>query len=93
MTIEQMIEVPASCRWITIEVPPEIPAGMIARLELNWSLLTEQDNNLDATLEKIWALCKESPITVDSFLEMRRCDKELEENQYRQLFPVNEDKV
>jgi probable addiction module antidote protein len=32
-------------------------------------------NNLDATLEEIWALCKDAPITVDGFLEERRRDK------------------
>jgi hypothetical protein len=47
---------------------------------------TEAVNNLDAALEKIWALCKDSSVTVDSFLEMRRRDKELEENQYLQFF-------
>jgi hypothetical protein len=46
----------------------------------------KEGNSLDTTLEKIWALCKDAPITVDSFLEMRRRDNELEENQYRHLF-------
>jgi hypothetical protein len=46
---------------------------------------TKAANSLDTTLEKIWALCKDSSVTVDSFLEMRRRDNELEENQYRQL--------
>jgi hypothetical protein len=32
MTIEQTIEVPAN-HWITVEVPPEIPAGAIASLD------------------------------------------------------------
>jgi len=85
MTIEQTIEIPAD-RRITMEVPPEIPSGAIARLELSWSPQNELSNNLDAVLEIIWALCKDSPITVESFLEMRRQDKELEEDQFRQFF-------
>ena len=85
MTIEQTVIIPADHR-ITLEVPPTIPAGVTARLELDWSPQKEPDNNLDAALEKIWALCKDSSITVDSFLEMRRKDRELEESQYQKLF-------
>ena len=33
MTIEQIIEIPADHR-ITFEIPPDIPTGSIARLEL-----------------------------------------------------------
>jgi len=85
MTIEQTIEIPAN-RRITLEVPPQIPVGAIAHLELIFSPVNKSDNNLDATLNMIWELCADSPITVDSFLEMRRQDKELEENQYKALF-------
>ena len=90
MTIEKTIEIPAS-RKITLEVPPEIPVGSIARLELIWSSEKEMTNNLDLALEKIWMICKDSSITVDSFLAMRRNDKELEETQYRKFFPENGD--
>jgi hypothetical protein len=43
MTIEQTIEVPAS-HWITVEVPPEIPAGAIASLEFIWPSKTRANN-------------------------------------------------
>jgi hypothetical protein len=34
---------------------------------------------LNETLGKIWALCKDSTLTVDRFLEMQHKDKELED--------------
>jgi len=40
MTIEQTIEIPAS-RRITLDVPPEIPTGVIARLEFIWPSKTQ----------------------------------------------------
>jgi hypothetical protein len=87
MSITQTVTIPADHHLrLDFEVPPQIPAGATARLELFWSPQKEAVNNLDTALEKIWALCKDSPVTVDSFLEMRRHDKELEENQYRQFF-------
>ena len=85
MTIEQTIEVPAS-RRISLEIPPQIPAGAIAHLMISWSPQKELTNNLDIALEKIWELCKNSSITVDSFLDMRRQDKDIEETQFRQFF-------
>ena len=85
MTIEQTVIIPAD-RRITIEVPPEIPEGATASLELIWSPQKGKAESLDTALEKIWELCKDSPVTVDSFLETRRRDKELEESQYRRFF-------
>ena len=84
MTIMQTVKIPAN-RQVTLDVPPQIPAGTTARLELMWFPEKSPLNDLDSVLEKIWAICKDSPITVDSFLEMRRRDTELEENQYRQF--------
>ncbi|MDR2717449.1 MAG: hypothetical protein LBB89_05220 [Treponema sp.] len=73
MTIEQMVTIPADhLLHLDFEIPSQIPAGTTARLELFWSPQKEAVNSLDAALEKIWALCKDSSITVDSFLEMRR---------------------
>jgi len=82
MTIEQTVKIPAD-RRLYFDVPIEIPVGATARFEIHWTPRKEAAKNLDAALEKIWTLCKDSPVTVDSFLEMRRQDKELEENQYR----------
>jgi hypothetical protein len=92
MTIEQTVTIPADHRLhLDFEVPPQIPAGATARLELFWSPQNEAAKNLDTTLEEIHALCKNSSVSVDSFLEMRRHEVELEERQYRRLFNKTED--
>jgi len=90
MTIEQMVEIPAN-HQIILEIPSEIPVGATARLELIWSPRKEFANNLDDTLERIWKLCKGSSLTVESFLEMRNQDKELEEGQYQRFFSQSGD--
>ena len=84
MTITQTVEIPAD-RRITIEVPREVPTGTTARFELIWFPVKKTDGNLDATIDKIQTLCKDAPITVDSFLEDRRRDNERDEIQYRQF--------
>ena len=84
MIITQTVEIPAD-RRITIEVPREVPTGTTARFELIWFPVKKTDGNLDATIGKIQALCKDAPITVDSFREERRKDNERDENQYRQF--------
>jgi hypothetical protein len=89
MTISQTVEIPAD-RRITLEVPSQIPTGTTAHFELVWFPVRKTVNNLDIALDKIWALCKESSITVDSFLEMRRCDKELEKKQFLRFLSSSE---
>ncbi|GHU42818.1 hypothetical protein FACS1894190_12600 [Spirochaetia bacterium] len=41
---------------------------------------------LSKTMEKIWELCKDSKITVDSFLEERHAENEREEEKFRRMF-------
>lgn len=42
MMIEQIVEIPASRRLhLDIDIPPEIPTGATARLELVWSMQKE----------------------------------------------------
>ena len=84
MIITQTVEIPAD-RRITIEVPRDVPTGTTARFELIWFPVKKPSGNLDAALDKIQTLCKDAPITVDSFLEERRKDNERDENQYRQF--------
>jgi hypothetical protein len=88
MTIEQTIEIPVDHR-LTIEVPPEIPAG---RAILTFTpagetrprrRLTERQK---AAIEKCWGIAK-GILSSDESLEMRREDFELEEAKYRRLFP------
>jgi len=80
MIIEQTVEIPSD-RRVFFDVPREIPIGATARFEIHWSPRKEAVNNLDATLEEIWALCKDVPVTVDGFLEERRRDNEMEEKR------------
>ena len=80
MTIEQTVEVPAD-RRLYFDVPREIPVGATARFEIHWFPRKEAVNSLDTALKEIWALCKDAPITVDSFLEERRRDNEIEEKR------------
>ena len=90
MTLTQTVEIPADRRVrFDFEVPREIPTGAIARFELVWSPEIEKVNNckadLNASLEKVQALLKDSPISVDSFLEERRMDDKLLEEKYKRL--------
>jgi hypothetical protein len=88
MTIEQTVEIPAN-RQITFDVPPQIPTGTTARLELIWFPQRNKADEFNTTLEKIWELCEDVPISVDSFLEERRQDNDIEEERYRKSFGDN----
>jgi hypothetical protein len=90
MTIEQIVEIPAD-RRVTFEVPHEIPTGATARFEIHCFPQKEAVNDLVSSLEEIWALCKDAPVTVNSFLEERRRDNELEEGRYQQFFSKSGD--
>jgi hypothetical protein len=88
MTIEQTVEIPADHR-LTIEVPPEIPAGKavlaftpVGELRSR-RRLTERQR---AAIEKCWGIAK-GVLSSDESLEMRRKDLELEETKYRRIFP------
>ena len=89
MTITQTVEIPADRRvHFDFEVPLEIPTGAIARFELVWSPKIEEaarKAEIEASLEKVQALLKDSPISVDSFIEERRMDDKLLEEKYKQL--------
>jgi hypothetical protein len=41
---------------------------------------------LAKTAEKLWKLCKDTPITADSLLEMRHEETEREAAEYRRMF-------
>ena len=91
MTLTQTVEIPENrLLRLDLEIPREVPTGAMARFELVWSPEIEKVNSnkadLNASLERIWALCKDAPISVDSFLEERRRDNEIEERRYREHF-------
>jgi hypothetical protein len=84
MIIEQTIEIPAS-RRLTIDVPPEIPAGRVV-ISFTPELLAPSmtgTSPVRETLRSIWAICKNAPITVDEFLAERSRENEREEAEYR----------
>ena len=82
MTITQTIKVPAD-RRITFEVPPQIPAGEIARFEIIWFPVRQTINSLDETLTEIQELCKDIPVSMNSLREERYRDMELEEAKWQ----------
>jgi hypothetical protein len=87
MVITQTVEIPENRRLhLDLEIPCEVPAGAVARFELVWSPKTEKAENLRASLKKIRDLCKDVPISVDSFFETRREDSKIEESRYKRYF-------
>jgi len=91
MSYTQTVEIPPNRRLI-IDLPCDIPAGTTARFELFWFPVGKTVDKIHTTLEEIQELCKDSSLTVDSFLEMRRQDNELDEKKYLNLFTVAGDK-
>jgi len=89
MTFEQTVEIPANRRvHFDFEVPREVPTGRTSiilqfpdRKREKYKTVEE----LHASLDRVRAILKDAPISVDSFLEMRRQDLELEEAKYRRL--------
>jgi hypothetical protein len=82
MTLEQTVEIPKNHR-ISIQVPPEVPVGR-AKIVIFPEPATkkpvkhQQKESLDETLERIWAMTKDSALTSDKFLEIKHKDLELE---------------
>jgi hypothetical protein len=93
MVIEQTIEIPESgILHLDIALPSPHPTGA-ARLELAITPAgKDHPQSLDQVLEKIWALCEGSRLSVDRFLAMRREDTELEEAKFQRMFHRTEGK-
>ena len=89
MTIEQTVEIPADHR-LTIEVPPEIPAGKAILAFTSFDRtrpgLTERQK---AAVRKCRGIAK-GVLSSDESLKMRREDMELEEVKYRRIFPEDD---
>jgi len=81
MTITQTVKIPAD-RRITLDVPPQIMAGEMARFEVIWFPVKKTVSSLDNTLKTIQELCKDIPVSSDSLREERRRDLEKEEVKY-----------
>jgi len=86
MTMTQTVKIPAD-RRITLDVPPQIPAGETARFEVIWFPQKQATGNLKTTLKKIRELCKNSSFSVESLREERRRDLEAEEAKWRRFTP------
>jgi len=85
MTIEQTVTIPADHR-ISLDLPPELPVGK-ARITIT-SQTEKYSADAHRAIKNLRGLAKKmgSTLTVDSFLEMRREDLRLEEEQYQRLF-------
>jgi hypothetical protein len=84
MIIEQTIDVPAS-RKLILDVPPEIPVGKVI-LTFTPTQGASPKESLEQLTAELRDLCKDSTLTTERFLEMRREDLELEEAEYRRMF-------
>ena len=73
MTIEQTIEVPAN-RWITFEVPPEIPVG---KVQILVTPVVEPQKKADSLIS-LRGSCKGLD-TMDAYFARKRADKALED--------------
>jgi hypothetical protein len=79
MTLTQTIEIPEN-RWI--RVPQEVPTGSVI---LTFKPVEKQPrmkkSDLDALIGEIQAICKDAPISTETFREERRRDLELEQQK------------
>jgi hypothetical protein len=91
MTIEQTVEIPTN-HWLTIEVPPEIPAGK-AVLAFTPAEETRSRRRLTdrqrAAIGKCSGIAK-GVLSSDESLAWRREDLRLEEAKHRRLFPEDD---
>jgi hypothetical protein len=85
MTLTQTVEIPAN-RRITLDVPPQIPTGATAQLELIWFPQKKKPYDFKASLQKIRELIKDDPISTETLREERRRDLELEQQKNIRLY-------
>ena len=99
MTIEQTVEIPADHR-LTLEVPREIPAGMAVLAFTPVSsdprpvAQSARRRTTAEAIEHCHGLARRLGCTAtsDDFLEQRKRDRELEDEQYLRLHPKAERK-
>jgi hypothetical protein len=98
MTVEQIVEIPAT-RRLFVEVPREIPIG---RTILTFTPAPVETENAEGAkspprltareaIERCRGIAKGSRFTSDRLLEDRRKDAALDEARYRRLFRENGD--
>lgn len=88
MTITQTVEIPETRRLhLDLEVPSEIPTGSTARFDITWfPQKKEEPYDFKASLARIQELCKDAPISTETFREERRRDLELEQQKNIRLY-------
>jgi hypothetical protein len=79
MTLQQTITIPAS-RRLTINVPGTIPVGkaILTFTPASSDHLAAGKAKSKAARQKLRELCKDSTLTVESFLSMKQADRVLE---------------
>jgi hypothetical protein len=82
MVIEQTVEIPVS-RRLTLKVPREIPSGRVVLtftpvVHPGFDTVDTPQARSRAARQKLRELCKDSKLTVDSFLAMKHADRDLE---------------
>ena len=82
MTIQ--LTIPEATRRLTLDLPEPVPAGTVDVI-LSFPAMERRqaEDDLDETIEELWELCKDVPISADSFLEERHAEAEREEAKYR----------
>ena len=92
MTIEQTVEITEKDR-LYLELPPGIPVGTTATVNIFIPPAgpaapgkVKSGKSVEEISGRLWDLCKDSSLTSDRLLQMKRKDKELEEAKYRKRF-------
>jgi hypothetical protein len=87
MTLTQTVEIPANRRiTLDLDVPPQIPTGSTAQLELIWFPQKKKPYDFKASLARIQELCKDAPVSTETLREERRRDLELEQQKNIRLY-------
>jgi hypothetical protein len=78
IAIQQTVEIPAN-GWVHLDIPPEW-AGASGNVVVTalFPAVDETKIKFSAARQKLRELCKDSKLTVDSFLAMKHADRVLE---------------
>jgi hypothetical protein len=94
VTFEQTVEIPEN-RRLTIEVPREVPVGTAVLTFTPKAAFPADGTRYHMTSREAIEKCRgiaKGILSSDEIIEMRRKDKKLEDEQYRRLFHIDEDK-
>jgi hypothetical protein len=86
MTLQQTLTIPKTTTHLSVDLSEPIPAGT-ATFWLEWAAPPSTESaheDFAKDLAEIRRLCKGSALSVDSFLEERRKERDLEEAGHRE---------